>query len=179
MSKKVVVVTSSLRAHSNSQLLAQQFAQGAQYAGNDVSTIALKDLSLQFCIGCLACQRTHKCVLKDSMNSLYDTVSSADVLVLATPIYYYSVSGQLKTFLDRLNPLYGRDNNFRDIYLLATCADSSKSAMDGAIKCVEGFVECFDNVRLAGVIYGTSADDKDWATTSPVIKQSYDMGSKV
>ena len=113
------------------------------------------------------------------MNSLYNTVSQADVLVLATPIYYYSVSGQLKTFLDRLNPLYGLSNKFREIYLLATCADSSKSAMDGAIKCVEGFVDCFDNVRLAGVVYGTSADEKDWAKTSPVIKQAYDMGSNI
>lgn len=70
--KKVLIVSSSLRAKSNSRVLAEKFAEGAREAGNEVELIAIKDLNLKFCIGCMSCQKTKKCVLGDSMNSLYD-----------------------------------------------------------------------------------------------------------
>ena len=82
--KKVLIVSSSLRAKSNSRVLAEKFAEGAREEGNEVELIAIKDLNLKFCIGCLSCQKTQKCVLSDSMNSLYDKFQNADVLVFAT-----------------------------------------------------------------------------------------------
>lgn len=82
-------------------------------------------------------------------NELYNKISTADVLVFAAPpIYYYSMCGQLKTFLDRLNPLYASDNNFKEVYLLATAADSDETTMDGAIKEIQGWIECFEGVSL-------------------------------
>lgn len=103
--KNILIVNSTFRRGGNTELLAKQFAKGAEEAGNRVKTISLRELKLQFCIGCLACLDSGKCVLDDSVNSLLPEVREADVLVFATPVYYYSMSGQLKTFLDRLNPL--------------------------------------------------------------------------
>ena len=104
--KKVIVVTSSPRKNGNSETLANSFAEGAKAAGNEVLQVAVRDLGLQFCTGCMFCQSHDRCVLGDGMNALYSKFENADVLVFATPVYYYAVSGQLKTFLDRLNPLY-------------------------------------------------------------------------
>ena len=136
--KKVVVVTSSPRKGGNSEILAQKFADGAAAAGHEVKFVAVRDVGLQFCTGCLYCQTHEKCVLKDGMNDLYSDFENADVLVFATPVYYYAVSGQLKTFLDRLNPLFPRRNKFTEVYLLATSAEDADSAMDGSVSDIQG-----------------------------------------
>lgn len=133
MSKKVVIISSSPRKGGNSDTMAAEFLRGAVEVGNTVEKINIRDMELKFCIGCLSCQRTGKCVLKDGMNELYDTVQHADILVFATPVYYYGMTGQLKTFLDRLNPLFSKDNSFKDIYVLMSAAEDEDSAMDGLL----------------------------------------------
>lgn len=179
MSKKVYIVSSTPRKGGNSQILADEFARGAKEAGHTVISVNIRELNLQFCIGCLYCQSHSKCALKDDMNNLYNDVQSADVLVFATPIYYYEMSGQLKTFLDRLNPLYPRENRFKDVYLLATAADSEQSAMDGAIKGIQGWIDCFDGVRLAGVVRGVNAGDAGEIRNTAAPEQAYLMGKSV
>ena len=101
--KNVVVISSSLRNGSNSEMLAKEFIRGASIKHN-VEYISLKDINLKFCLGCLLCQKTGKCVINDDIRQYLEKISNADVLVFATPIYYYCMSGQLKTFLERLNP---------------------------------------------------------------------------
>ncbi len=177
--KKVIVVTASPRTGGNSHILAQAFTKGAQEAGNEVQTVAIRDLGLQFCTGCLYCQSHPKCVLSDGMNALYDAFQNADVLVFATPIYYYAVSGQLKTFLDRLNPLYPRTNRFTDVYLLATAADDAPEAMDGAVKDIQGWIDCFEGVTLRGVLRGMGVTDKGEINNTPFPQQAYEMGKNV
>ena len=176
MSKKVFVVNSTPRKGGNSEILAEEFARGAREAGHSVTMINVRDFDLKFCIGCLYCQSHDECVLPDEMNGLYDQVQSSDVLVFATPIYYYEMSGQLKTFLDRLNPLYARQNNFKDVYLLATAADEEDSAMDGAVKGIQGWIDCFNGVRLAGVVRGTDAGDAGTVVKTPAPKKAYELG---
>lgn len=158
MGKKVLVVSSSFRKGGNSDLLADRFIEGARSAGHDADKICLRDLDLKFCRGCMYCQTHDGCVLRDDVNGLLEKVQFADVIAFATPVYYYSMAGQLKTFLDRLNPLYPRENRFRAVYLLATSAEDDRRAMDGTIKEVEGWAECFEGVTLGGVVYGTGAD---------------------
>ena len=179
MSKKVDIVSSTPRRGGNSQILADEFARGAKEAGHTVVSVNIRELDLKFCIGCLYCQSHDKCALTDSMNSLYGDVQSADVLVFATPIYYYEMSGQLKTFLDRLNPLYPRENRFKDVYLLATAADGGDSAMDGAIKGIQGWIDCFDGVRLAGVVRGTNADGAGTIKNTSAPEKAYRMGKNL
>lgn len=106
MSKKVVVLSTSLRSSSNSELLAKSFVEGARDTGNEVEYISLKNKDIRFCIGCLACQKTGHCVIKDDVADIMNSVLKADVVVWATPIYYYEMSGQMKTLIDRLNPMY-------------------------------------------------------------------------
>ena len=106
MSKKVVVLSTSLRNNSNSELLAKSFVEGAKKSGNEVEYITLKNKNIRFCTGCLTCQKTGRCVIKDDVTDIMDSVLNADVVVWATPIYYYEMSGQMKTLIDRLNPMY-------------------------------------------------------------------------
>lgn len=107
--KKILVISSSLRHDSNSDALAEAFAKGAAEAGNEVESITLKGKNLHFCTGCLACQKTQKCVIADDAPAIVNKMYAADVIAFATPIYYYGMSGQLKTLLDRANPLFTTD----------------------------------------------------------------------
>lgn len=143
MAKKVFIVSSTPRERGNSDILAEEFARGARDAGHEVRKVNIREMQLQFCIGCLYCQNHEGCVLQDGMNALYESVQNADVLVFATPVYYYGMSGQLKTFLDRLNPLFPRNNKFREVYLLASAAEDDGSAMDGAVSGVPGLDRLF------------------------------------
>ena len=177
--KKVIVITSSPRKDGNSGLLAKAFADGALSAGNDVEVLSESEINLKYCIGCLYCQSHDSCVLNDGMNGLYEKLQNADVLAFATPIYFYSVCGQLKTFIDRLNPLYPRKNKFKDVYLLATAADDDEKAMDGALTAVQGWVDCFDGVSVKGVVRGVGVTDKGEIKGTRFISQAYDLGTNI
>ena len=97
--KNVLIINSTYRKGGNSEILAAEFAKGASEAGNMVNTIHLREIKMNFCIGYLSCLKTGKCVLSDDINEILPLVQNADVIVFATPVYYYSMSGQLKTFL--------------------------------------------------------------------------------
>ena len=101
----------------------------------------------------------------------------AEVLVFATPIYFYEMSGQMKTLLDRTNPLFPGEYAFRDIYLLATSADGEDTSMDGAVKGLEGWISCFELTRLAGVVRGTGADKKgEIEKNQEILGAAYTLG---
>jgi multimeric flavodoxin WrbA len=95
MSKKVLIISTSPRKGSNSDALADEFAKGAMDAGNEVEKVSLIGKDIQFCRGCLACQKTKRCVIHDDADTIVqEKMLLADVLVFATPIYYYEMSGQ-------------------------------------------------------------------------------------
>ncbi|MCD8372572.1 MAG: flavodoxin family protein [Clostridia bacterium] len=177
--KKVVIISSSPQKDGNSEILAQKFAEGAIAAANMVHIFYVRDIGLKFCTGCLYCQSHEKCILNDGMNELYDTIQQADAVVLATPVYYYSVCGQLKTFLDRLNPLYPRANNFKDFYLLATSAEDDEHTMDGTITAVQGFIDCFEGCTLKGVIKGAGVTEKGDINKTKFPSLAYEAGENV
>lgn len=179
MSKNVLIITASLRPNSNSDALAAAFAQGAKEAGNPVEQVSLKGKSIGFCVGCLACQNTQKCVLRDDAAALAEKVKNADAVVFATPVYYYGPSGLLKTFLDRCNPIYPSDYAFRDVYFLATAADTDESAMDGPVKAMEGWVDCFGKARLAGTVFGGGVDAPGQIAGHEALRKAYEMGRQV
>ncbi|MDO4576174.1 MAG: flavodoxin family protein [Planctomycetia bacterium] len=158
MPKKILVISTSPRKGGNSETLADAFLRGAQDAGNEVEKIVLYDKTIGFCRGCLVCQKTERCVIPDDADAIAQRIRGADVLAFATPIYYYEMCGQMKTLLDRCNPLYPSDYAFRDVYLLATAADTDEHAMDGAVKGLEGWIACFEKTRLAGVVRGLGVE---------------------
>lgn len=149
MKQNVLVISTSLRKNSNSEILAKEFEKGAKAAGNTVEFISLANKQIGFCIGCLSCLKSKKCFMKDDAANIAEKVQHADVIAFATPIYYYEMCGQMKTLLDRMNPLYTSEYAFRDIYLLTTAAENDESAMDGAVKGMQGWIDCFEQARLA------------------------------
>ena len=120
MGKNVLIISSSPRKGGNSETLAASFAKGAGEADHKVETVYLREKKYGFCKGCLACLKLGHCVIDDDAVEIAAKMHDADVLVFATPVYYYSVSGQLKTMLDRANPLFDSDYAFTKAYLLAT-----------------------------------------------------------
>ena len=115
MTMNILVISTSLRNKSNSDILTEKLIAGAKDAGHQVERVSLKGKNIKFCIGCLACQKTQKCVLNDDANLIAEKIKDADTLVFVTPIYYYEMCGQMKTLLDRMNPLYPSDYKFRKI----------------------------------------------------------------
>lgn len=177
--KKILIISSSLRKLSNSHLLAESFAQGARDAGNEVELITLHNKEIKFCIGCLSCQRTGKCVINDDAPAIVCKMHDADVLVFATPIYYYEMSGQLKTLLDRANPLYGSDYRFRDIYMLTSAAEDEKATPERAVSGLEGWIECFDRARLAGTVFAGGVNAPGEIKGHPSLETAYEMGKGI
>lgn len=153
MSKNIVIITASLRSNSNSDTLAAAFAEGAAGAGHQVETISLRGKTLAFCRGCFACQELGHCVMNDDADAITARVAAADVVVFATPVYYYGMAGQMKVLIDRMNALFTKEYAFRDIYLLTTCADESEDELHHVTSGIEGWVACFEHARLAGVLH--------------------------
>ena len=180
MSKRILVLSTSPRIGGNSETLADAFIKGAEEAGHETKKICLYDKKIEFCKGCLGCQTTGKCILRDDAERIIAQMKAMDVLVFATPIYFYEMSGQMKTLLDRTNPLFPAEYEFRDIYLLATSADEEESSMEAAVKGLEGWISCFEKSRLAGVVRGTGADKKGAIEEcGEALSAAYEMGRNV
>ena len=150
---RILIITASLRAKSNSDILAEQVVAGANAAGHLVECISLKEKTIGFCRGCLACQKTHKCVLNDDAAAIAEKVARADTLVFVTPIYYYEMSGQMKTLLDRLNPLYSTNYQFRKVYMLSVAAEDEAYVPERAVSGLQGWVDCFEKAEFAGSLF--------------------------
>ena len=180
MKKSVLVVSSSLRSGSNSELLAKSAMDGALAAGHDVRWLSLKEKKLGFCKGCLACQSTGKCVIRDDMDELLPLVKDADVLILATPVYYYGMSGQLKTFLDRCNPLYIAEYRFREVYLLTTSAEDGEEVYQTTKAGVQGWIDCFPKASLAGLVSGGGVNNPNEVSFHPeLLKRARKLGEQI
>ena len=177
--KKVVVISTSLRAGSNSQVLAEQFAEGAKSAGNEVEFITLRGKEIKFCVGCLACQKTGACVFKDDVPAIKESVLNADVVCWATPIYYYEMSGQMKTLIDRMNAMYTKDYRFRDIYLLTTAAEDDAKVPERAESGLQGWVDCFGKSALKGHLFCGGVGAPNDIAGNPKLQQAYRLGMGV
>lgn len=176
MSKKVLIISSSPRKNGNSDLLCNQFLAGAQAAGHQAEKVFLKDYKINYCLGCGVCNTTHKCVQKDDMAPLLNKMVEADVIVLATPVYFYSMDGQLKTFIDRTVPRYTEITN-KDFYFIVSAADTSRQNMTRTLEALRGFTEdCLDGAKEKGILYGTGAWQAGEVKNLPVFKEAFEMG---
>lgn len=176
--KNVLVISTSLRKNSNSNALAENFAKGAA-ENNNVEFISLIDKNIAFCKGCLACQSIGKCVIKDDSNEIVEKMKEADVIAFASPIYYYEMSGQMKTLLDRANSLFSSDYNFRDVYFFASAAEDDEHAMDKAVNGLCGWIECFEKSKLKGVVKALGVTDVGDIENHIALNEAYEMGKKV
>lgn len=179
MAKKVLIISSSPRKNGNSQMLAEAFAKGAMESKNKVETVCLREKSYSFCKGCFACLKLGHCVIKDDAVEIAAKMHDADIIVFATPVYYYSVSGQLKTMLDRANPLFDTDYAFTDIYLLATAAEDEAETFEGTQKAVQGWVDCFDRAQLSGVVFAGGVNEIGEINGHEALITAYEMGKNI
>ncbi|MEY8590704.1 flavodoxin family protein [Butyricimonas hominis] len=177
--KKVLVISSSLRSQSNSEALADEFARGASDAGNKVEKITLKEKDIRFCKGCLACQKTEKCVIQDDAPAIVAKMHDVDAIVFATPIYYYEMCGQLKTLLDRANPLYPSDYRFRDIYMLTSAAEEEEYVPERAVAGLTGWIDCFEKAHLAGTVFAGGVSKPGETEGHPSLAHAYAMGKSI
>ncbi len=152
--KKVLLIRASARKSGNSNLLSDQFAAGCQAAGHSVTNIFLADYKIQMCLGCYGCETHGACYQHDDMARLLPLLHRADVIVFATPVYFYSMAGQLKTFLDRTMPLYFKSCLPKDVYLLTASESPDPSAVEGTLEGIHGWIRCFSSITFKGGIYG-------------------------
>lgn len=177
--KNVLIITTSLRNGSNSYILAEYFKDGAVSAGHSVEIVSLRNKTIGFCKGCFACQKIGKCVINDDANEITDKIAAADVVVWATPIYYYEMSGQMKTMIDRANSLFSRERRFKDVYLLATADDASPSTPEGAIKGLQGWIKCMKGSRLAGSVFVGGIEAERAIEGNIGLQKAFDLGKSV
>lgn len=104
MAKQIIILNGSPRKNGNTSELTKAFAKGAQEAGHTVTEFHLGDMNISGCKGCFGGGKNPEspCVQKDDMSKIYPVYKEADIVVLASPLYYWSISGQLKTAFDRL-----------------------------------------------------------------------------
>jgi multimeric flavodoxin WrbA len=176
MGKKVLIISTSLRKNGNSDMLAQSFAKGAEAAGNDVEIVSLADKQIAFCRGCFACQKTGKCIINDDAVQITEKIAEAEVVVWATPIYYYEMTGQMKTMIDRANALFVKDYKFRDIYMLSAATEEDASACERAITGLKGWIACFPESRFAGSVFAGGVTDKGDISGHKALDEAYDLG---
>ena len=178
--KKIVVISTSLRSGSNSHAMAEQFALGAEAAGHQVELISLRGKDIKFCVGCLSCQQTGACIFKDDVPAIMERVLNADVVCWATPIYYYEMSGQMKTLIDRMNAMYPKDYKFRDIYLLTTAAeDEPDFTPQRAESGLQGWIDCYGKCALKGHLFCGGVGAPNEITGNAKLQEAYELGTKI
>ena len=179
MSKRVLIVSSSPRKGGNSDTLCDQFRKGAEEAGNRVDTVRLAELKIDYRSACYACKTTGHCVKRDDMERLLAKMRSADVIVLATPVYFYTMCAQLKTMIDRtLGGAQQSGLENKEFYFIATAADG-KAAMERTIDGLRGYIECLPGAVEKGVIYGAGAWQLGDIQGNPAMQEAYRMGNGI
>lgn len=177
--KNVLIISASPRKNGNSDILCDRFAQGAKESGHKVEKIFLASKKIGYCRGCCACISTHRCAQKDDMPAILEQMLQADAIVLATPVYFYSVDGQMKTFIDRAAPIYQQLKNI-DFYFIMTATDPRKEMMARTVETFRGCTEdCIEGAREAGIIYGTGVRLAGEVKNSPAYEEAYQMGKNL
>lgn len=179
MTKKVLILSSSPRRGGNSDTLCDEFMKGAQSAGNQVEKIFLKDRQINYCTGCSVCSMYGKpCPQKDDAASIIEKMIDADVIVMATPVYFYTVSAQMKTLIDRCCGRYLEMKN-KEFYFIVSAAESNIQMMQRTIEDFRGFLDCLEEPQEKGVIYGVGAWHVGEIKDKPAMKEAYEMGMKL
>ncbi|MGD0008196.1 MAG: flavodoxin family protein [Terriglobia bacterium] len=178
MSKRVLILSSSPRRGGNSDTLCDRFMQGAKEAHHQVEKVVLAEKKINYCSGCYGCGGNGECVQKDDMAHILDSMMAADVIVLATPVYFYTMCAQMKTVIDRTVARYTKIKN-KDLYFIVTAAVSKKAALERTIEGFRGFTSCLPGAKEKGIVYGTGAWDVGDILGSPAMDQAYEMGKRL
>ena len=179
MNKNVLLLSSSPRRGGNSDLLCDQFTKGAKQAGYHTEKIFLKDKKINYCTGCGTCFNEGKrCPQKDDMAEVLEKMIAADVIVMATPVYFYTMCAQMKTLIDRTCSRYTEIRN-KEFYFIMTAADGSKRAMERTLEGFRAFTSCLSGAKEKGIIYGTGAWNMGEIKGKSAMKEAYEFGKAI
>lgn len=178
MSKKVLILSGSPRKNGNSDILCDEFAKGAAEAGHEVEKIRVAEKKVGYCLACYACRGTGACAIKDDMTEILQKMIDCDVMVLASPVYFYSIDAQLKAVIDRSVARWTEVKN-KEFYYIVTAADGEKEAAEGTLACFRGYADCVDNAKEMGIIYGMGVYEKGEVKATKAMREAYEMGKNV
>jgi len=179
MRKNILVIAGSPRKGGNSDLLCDEFIRGAKESGHCVDEIFLRDKIIGYCNGCGSCtENGGVCLQEDDMAEILEKLLVTDVIVMATPVYFYTIDAQMKTFIDRTAAKYTEISG-KEFYFIITAADPDKASLERTVECFRGFTSCLPDPIEKGVIYGAGA----WAIgdiiNMPAMKEAYEMGRAI
>lgn len=178
---KVLIIKGSARKKGNTALLADEFGRGAKEAGHEVSEIILQEKQIGDCLGCGACQRNNGvCVQKDDMTEIYESLKGADVIVLASPVYFYTWTSLMKRMLDRTFAVETVLSN-KTFYLISTSAAPDESYARTMIDSFEQYVSCFrgDGNIEGGYLIGCGTNAPGDIKGMEVMERAYQMGQAI
>lgn len=176
--KKVLILSSSPRKNGNSQQLCEAFQKGAEDGGNAVTLVRLAEKTIGYCKACDYCMRNKGvCVQKDDMAELLAAYQEADVLVLATPVYFYGICAQMKTFIDRTYPIWQHLGEKEVYYLVA--AGLGEDIVRRSLGDLDGFVEHLEKYEIKGRLYATNVMEAGKVRETPFLDMAYHMGRHV
>lgn len=174
MSKKVLAIVSSPRKNGNTELLIDEFVKGAKAAGHETEKICLREKKIAPCLACEACLRNGgTCVQKDDMAEILPKLIHADIIVLSTPVYYYSISAQMKTMIDRCLAGGAQLKN-KEFYFITTAADAPH-AMERTMADLRGFADCVPGAVVKGKVYGQAFGVGE-IRSKAAMQEAYTMG---
>jgi multimeric flavodoxin WrbA len=152
---------------------------GAKEAGNQTEKIFLRDKNINYCIACDICKNNGGvCDQDDEMAEVLDKMIAADVIVMATPVYFYTMNAQMKTLIDRTYSRYTEISN-KDFYFIVTAAVTRKQALERTIEGFRGFTSVLNGPKEKGIIYGTGAWNIGDIKGSSAMIEAYEMGKTV
>lgn len=178
MGKKILILSGSPRKGGNSDLLCDEFMRGAIDGGNSVEKIRVAEKNIGYCRACYYCKDSGQCVQKDDMAEILQKMIDADLIVLASPVYFYSIDAQLKTLIDRTVARW-LDVHDKEFFYIVTCADEEKSACEATLACFRGYADCVESAKEVGVIYGTGVYEKGSVHGTAHMQEAYEAGKNV
>lgn len=180
MAKNVLILMGSPRKRGNTSILCDEFMRGAEEAGNRVEKINVAAKKINGCLGCNRCQDNGgTCVQKDDMAELYEKILAADVIVLASPVYFYTWTAQLKAVLDRTYAKLAAMQN-KTFYMISTCMSPDESWCQMMIDSFHNYVICFgDTVSEGGYVFGYSCGAPGDVKESDAMQKAYEMGKRL
>jgi multimeric flavodoxin WrbA len=183
MGKHILVFKGSPRVNGNSSTLADQAAAGARASGAEVEIFALHLMDIRPCDACDICQETGVCVLKDDMQKLYPKLEQADAIIIASPVYWFTISAQTKLLIDRWYALESPKGNAlkgKQFGLVLTYGDADPYS-SGAINAIRTFQDMLRYIGgdMAGMVYGTAMDVGDAQKQPELMQRAYELGEKI
>jgi len=183
MNKKILILKGSPREKGNSGTLAERLADGAREAGADVESVHLHSLEIRPCDACNECAGAGGCIIQDDMQGLYPKVAAADAIVFACPVYWFTVSAQLKLFVDRLYAFQSsswKEFAGKKAAVILTYGDTDLYT-SGGINAIHTFETMFRflKMEIAGMVYGTAMDVGDAGKQPELMEQAYKLGQKL